>query len=347
MDRSRVEAAFAALGAQLCIPVVTSTVNAVTVRELAALYSSSREATELAAWDTERGRVAHVVRVLGDRPAGVLRMRDVDDLRRALAERSPATRNRVVVRLTAMLRWGAEREHLAAYPLPRVRLEAENNERSTYRSEDDTRAIVAALRARGRHEIAAMVVVAFDGGLRRGEVTRLRLSQLDHRDGVITLYARETKGRADRSTVLSDWAAETVLNLARPAGCPWVFVSRRGRPYNPRTVLRYYQQACDEAGVRAAPGERCWFHDNRSGFGDKQVTIGTPPTDVMAMAGWKDFRTMRRYLRRPAKKIAAEAKQRLDASRARVSATQSVPVRIGPKKSAIPILTTRPSFGTG
>lgn len=286
-----------------------------TVSRVLALYSESPTATELRAWNSERGRIKHLVRILGARSASTLTLADVDDYRRARAEAAPGTRNRELVRLTAALRWATDRGHLARFPLPRLRLEHETEGRSTYRSEDDVRLIVTALRARGRHAIAALVATAFDGMLRRQEATRLRMSQLSHRDGTIALYAAETKAKRDRVTLLSAWAADMIDQVERPRGCPWVFPSSTGRPYNARTVLRYYQQACEDAGLEAAPGERNWLHDMRAGGADQQVAAGTPIPDVMKLAGWKDYRTARRYLRRPARAVAIEAAARLEAKR--------------------------------
>jgi integrase len=178
--------------------------------------------------------------------------------------------------------------------------------------EDDIRAALAALHADVRAlrptPTVSVVTLAALAAL-------LRWDQLDVRGGTISLLAAETKGKRDRATILSAWASSMILNTRRVPGSPYVFCSRRGKPYNPRTLLRHYQEAADEAGVEAAPGERPIFHHTRSGFGDAQVALGTPVPDVMAMAGWRDYRTMQRYLRRPAKAIAAAARARLEAAR--------------------------------
>lgn len=291
---------------------VTPTVSAVTVRNLCSMYTGSPEATGLAAWATERGRISHLVEVLGDCSAAALTLRDLDSYRRARWNAAPATRNREIVRLTAILRWGVDRGHLAAFPLPRVKLEPEHNQRSTHLAEVDVRAIVSALRARGRHAVAALVATAYDGGLRRAEACRLTFEQIDMKDRVISLLARHTKGKRPRAAPLSAWAADLIQQLPRGE---FVFASSRGRPFHPRTVLRYYQQAVGEAGIAAAPGERVWLHDLRAGFADKQVELGTKVSHVMELAGWRDYRTMRRYLRKPPRAIAAGAAALLDASR--------------------------------
>lgn len=287
------------------------------VADVIARYLESSDFLGLADTKSERGRAAHVVRVLGSRDASTLSLLDIDELRKRLADKSPATRNRVVVRLTAALRWAADRGLIPRYPLPRVRLEDERNVRRTYRSEEDVKRVVQALQSKGRHVIAAIVATAYDSGMRRGEVVRLQLDQVDHVDGVVYLHAAETKGKRDRAVPLSAWASALILSLERPPNCPWAFPSRRAIPYYARTVLRYYQEACAEAGVAAARGERNVFHHLRSGFADRQVELGTPVPHLMEIGGWKDYRTVQRYLRRPGAAVAMEARARLEASRRR------------------------------
>jgi integrase len=284
-----------------------------TIATLCAAWCNSPEARALRAFKSELARCAHLSRLLGGVRAGAITMLDVDRYRQTREQEgaSPATRNREVVRLGAVLRWAADRKIIPAYPLPRLKPEPERNERSTHLTDVDARRIVEAC---DNPTIAAMVATGFDSGLRRGELCVLRRDQLDMTNGIITVYAGQTKAQRGRATVLSAWASDLIAAI--PPSPPWVFPSRFGRPYNPRTVLGLFQKAARAAGVKAAPGERVWLHDLRSGFADQQVEIGTGIADVMKMAGWRDFRTAQRYLRRQTGKIAADAARRLDASRA-------------------------------
>jgi integrase len=287
--------------------------SAVTVGALLSAWCTSPEARGLKSHDSEVARAAHLKRLLGTLCAAAITMLDVDRYRQVREKEgaSPATRNREVVRLGAILRWAADRKIIPAYPLPRLKPEPERNERSTHLTDVDVRRIVEELEP--YPVVAAMVATAFDSGLRRAELCKLRRDQCDFTNGVITVYAVDTKGQRTRSTVLSSWASELIEAI--PPCPPWVFPSRLGRPYHPRTVLRLFQDAAKRAGVKAAPGERVWLHDLRSGFADQQVEIGTSIADVMKMGGWRDFRTAQRYLRRQSGKIASDAARRLDASR--------------------------------
>lgn len=296
---------------------VASIVDPVPVREVTKLYRASPEFHSLLDKVTELGRLNTIDRILGDRDAVTLGLSDIDHLRTVRRDEGmkPSTRNREAVRLAKALRWAAERGHLPAYPLPRMRAEPERNERSTCRTEEDIIAIVAAAKAKGRHVIAAIIATASDSGLRRREACKLRLEQTDERDGVILVPAPVTKAQRARVTPLSDWAANLCRAIERPPGCPWVFPTKRGRPYHPRVVTKYYQEACEAAGIKAAHGEKNFFHDTRAFFADQQISVGTPMPHVMEMAGWQDYRTARRYMRRAARKIAIDAKARLEEHR--------------------------------
>jgi integrase len=297
-----------------------------TIATLCAAWCNSPEARALRAVKSELARAAHLRRLLGDVRASEISMLDVDGYRqrREGEGASPATRNREVVRLGAILRWAADRKVIPAYPLPRLKPEPERNERSTHLTDVDARRIVEVC---PNEVIAAMVATGFDSGLRRAELCQLRRDQIDVTNGIITVYAGQTKAQRGRATVLSAWASDLIAAL--PPSPPWVFPSRFGRPYNPRTVLRLFQEAACAAGVVAAPGERVWLHDLRSGFADQQVEIGTSIADVMKMAGWRDFRTAQRYLRRQTGKIAADAARRLNGSRGPHTAPMSDKRKLG------------------
>lgn len=315
--------------------VLTPSVGVVPVRSITTLYKSSPEFHALSDKVTEGSRLDTVDRILGDRDAVTLGLSDIDHLRTVRREegRATATRNREVIRLAKALRWAGERGHIPKYPLPRIRQEPERNERTTYRSEDDVRAIVAAAAGKGRRVIAAIIATDYDSGLRRREICRLTIDQVDVKDGIIEIRAPDTKAQKSRVTVLSDWAAEMLAGIDRPDGCPWVFPTKRGKPYHPRTVTRYYQEACELAGIAAAPGERNFFHDLRAGFADKHVEIGTRTPHIMKMAGWEDYRTARRYMRRKGRDIAKAAKLRLEEAR---RPPQRAPVNTR-EESAMPV----------
>jgi hypothetical protein len=89
VDRDRIEAALAALHADVVALRTTPPVSVVTVGELADKYTGSIEFRRLAAIATNRGHVARIVNLLGARDAGTLGMRDVDELRAAMPDHGP------------------------------------------------------------------------------------------------------------------------------------------------------------------------------------------------------------------------------------------------------------------
>lgn len=298
-----------------------------TVLDVWTKYAASPEATGMRAWKTEEGRGKHLLRILGDRRISALTLADVDTYRkkreteRFLRKQAtrPATRNREVVRLVRAINWAVERKIIPANPIAGAPPEPEENIRRTMRTAEEIETIVDELDP----VTAAIVVTAGTSGLRRQEVTRLQRNQLDTSGGQILLHHLDTKTRKPRVTVLSQWASDMIRAMPRDvrwAKSPYVFVSRLGRPLNPRTVLRRYQEACRAVGVEAADGEANWFHDLRSHFIDEQLELGTPERDIRDMSGHSHRNTsaFERYVRRHRQKAAvALAKERLDLATAK------------------------------
>lgn len=320
-------------------------IAAPTVSDLWKLYSESPEALAMRAWKTEIGRGKHLMRLLGDRQIATLTLSDVDAYRERRKKEKftrkkptrPATRNREVVRLVRVINWAVERKLIEKNPIAGATPEPEENERRTQRTLDEMEAIVAEMDP----VTGAIVATAATSGLRRKEVTRLRRDQLDVRGGQIELHHLDTKTRKPRVTLLSAWASDLIRALPRDlrfAKSPFVFVSRLGRPLNPRTVLRRYQDTCRALGLEAADGEENWFHDTRSLFIDDQLELGTPERDIRDMSGHshKNTSAFERYVRRNrSKKAVAAAKERLDLamSQRRGPQRQTVPPSNDSKKS--------------
>lgn len=277
----------------------------ITVAELVTRYVLSPELMGLRSYKDEVGRLKHVVRLLGPRVAALLSLLDVDEYRCArMVEPGcrrgrltmPATRNREVIRLLAMLGWAAERKLMPSNPIAGAALEPEDNQRRTTRSLEDLEAVVDEL----PQVIAAIVATKATSGLRRAEVVRLRKDQLERTAGRISLHHLDTKTRKPRVTILSEWASLLIAALPE-TDSPFVFPSLKTlRPFHPRWVLTLYQRACRKAGVAAAEGEANWLHDCRSHFIDEQLELGTPERDIRDMTGHSHLNTsaFERYVRR-------------------------------------------------
>jgi len=107
---------------------------------------------------------------------------------------SPASINRSLQLLRAILNWAVAREYLDRSPFRRgsetlIRLFREDNQRRRRISEDEEQRLLDA----APPILRAMIITALDTGMRRGEMLALRFGDIDWADQTITLRGPTTK----------------------------------------------------------------------------------------------------------------------------------------------------------
>ncbi|MEV7877696.1 tyrosine-type recombinase/integrase [Streptomyces microflavus] len=165
---------------------------------------------------------------------------------------------------------------------------------------DETLTFLAASR---KDPLYAAFVLAITMGLRRGELVGLRWTDLDldrrvlyvrqqtqRRRGV--LYDDDPKGRRRRAVPLPAmciaplrWHRMRQAEAKTRAGESWqegghVFVTRTGRPVEPRNVYRSFTRVAETAGLRVIR-----LHDARHGCATILTAAGVAPRVVMEILG--------------------------------------------------------------
>ncbi|MEU7551711.1 site-specific integrase [Streptomyces sp. NPDC044571] len=165
---------------------------------------------------------------------------------------------------------------------------------------DETLDFLAASR---RDPLYAAFVLAIAMGLRRGEIVGLRWSDIDldkrvlhvrnqtqRRRGV--LYDGDPKSRRRRVVPLPGlcvaplrWHRMRQAEIRAKAGEGWedtghVFVTRSGRPVEPRNVYRSFTRVAEAAGLRVIR-----LHDARHGTATLLTAAGVAPRVVMEILG--------------------------------------------------------------
>ena len=137
----------------------------------------------------------------------------------------------------------------------------------------------------------ALLLTMYAGGLRVGEVTHLRVSDIDSHRMVIRI--EQGKGRKDRYVMLSP-SLLTVLRqywkIVRPATV--LFPSRRGDgPLGRRAVHVIFHQAKRRAGIikRASP------YSLRHAYATHLLEAGTNLRVIQVLLGHRSLRTTERY----------------------------------------------------
>ena len=166
---------------------------------------------------------------------------------------------------------------------------------------DEVQSLFAA--ARG-HRLEALYFITVGLGLRLGEVTGLRWSDLDLDEGLLRVrvqlqrvgkelvFSEPKSARSRRTVPLSATAREALRGRRRDqleerlrAGAEWeehglVFATERGKPLDPRNVGRGFERLCVRAGI----GKRK-FHDLRHTCASLLAAQGVHPRVAMEILG--------------------------------------------------------------
>lgn len=269
-----------------------------------------------------------VMAALGDRPAGEVMTREIEDLLRSVASTgiAPRTVNKVRQLICAIFSYGMrpstyglpanpathadrrrepERGPLAFYSPEQVEVLARSLAAGAHR--DPARPALGSgeIEARARDDVqdAELVRVAAYAGLRRGELVALRWRDVDFAGSKITVRRalsgdtelRSTKSRRFREVPLPDQAAGALDRLSQRGEFvgpdDYVFANRLGRRLDPSALRRRFERARDAAGL-----EPLRFHDLRHTYGSLLVAGGIDLVSVKAAMGHSRITTTERYL---------------------------------------------------
>ena len=147
-----------------------------------------------------------------------------------------------------------------------------------------------------------LLSLGYGGGLRAGEIVRLKAKHIDSAQKIIRI--EQSKGRKDRNVMLSD----EMLGLLRQwwkvrssrhdAGIPlrerWLFPSRKsaGRPITTRHLNRLFHEAADAAGIKKG----VTVHTLRHSFATHLLEQGTNLRKIQLLLGHEKLETTARYL---------------------------------------------------
>jgi len=226
--------------------------------------------------------------------------------------RKPATVNRELAILSGIFRMAVDYEEITDNPCRKVESLPENNQRTRHLSFEEEDRLFAKLTGE-RDYLRALVTVAIYAGPRRGELLKLRWSDVDF--ALNTINFKQTKTNKDRSVPMEPIVRSVLLELREVAGdLEYVFV-------NPDTgtrfteVKRSFASACREAGISDFT-----FHDLRHTFGTRLADAGVDVVKIKELMGHASIVTTMRYIhatdqgKRGAIVVLSEYRQRIVAS---------------------------------
>jgi len=155
-------------------------------------------------------------------------------------------------------------------------------------SPDEVRRLLAAA-ATDRDRL--MLRLAYGCGLRLGEILRLRLADLDSARG--TLWVRGGKGNKDRGVPLPDCLlAELRRYWQKYRPVDYLFPNRHGRPLNPGSLQRIFQQARQCSGLTKPAS----MHTLRHCYATHLLEAGTDLPTLQRLLGHGNVQTTMGYL---------------------------------------------------
>ena len=147
---------------------------------------------------------------------------------------------------------------------------------------------------------AAVIAILYSGGLRRAEVTKLKLSDYDEEDKWLRVHGKRSK---ERSVYLADGAIAALKAWLKirgdESGPLFVMVNRGGnlvmeKPLTPQGIYYLLKSRAKRAGVKSFTP-----HDFRRTFVGDLLDAGIDIAIVAKMAGHASVNTTARYDRRP------------------------------------------------
>jgi integrase len=171
-------------------------------------------------------------------------------------------------------------------PASKVKKERVRNTLERWLSMDEEKRLLLA----SPRWLQEIIIFAIHTGLRRGEILRLKLSQIDFERRTM-LITEQKNGEID--TLPTSRNALKVLEQRRRnrlPGCDLVFPSQNGTRIIERNLFRAFDEAMERAKI-----ENFRFHDLRHTFATRLVQAGVGMYEVQKLGRWKTPAMVMRY----------------------------------------------------
>ncbi len=152
--------------------------------------------------------------------------------------------------------------------------------------------VLAIINAPANPKHKALLAITYSGGLRVGEVVRLRRGDIDSQRGVI--HIRKSKGDKDRITLLSNTAFSILSHYlaTRNDTVPWIFP---GQPSHRHISVRSAEAIFERALQKARIDKKTSIHSLRHAFATHLLEQGTDLRIIQELLGHQSSSTTEIY----------------------------------------------------
>jgi len=247
-------------------------------------------------WRTDEGRIKVLTERFGDKRLDEITSLEIERFRDSLlVKKTKATANRYRDLLSGMFKRAIRDGHLAVNPVKTVIKFRENNERVTYLTTEEEKAVLAALASEYRPHF----LVSIHTGLRWSEQLGLRWQDVDLLAGFITI-PRSKHGRSRRVPINST-ARSVLLDLGSSRQRPddptepvFTVRPREAKVFFPG-ALQKAAAALKEADIEAPHLAEYTWHGNRHTFASRLAMAGVDPLTIKEVGGWRTLAMVQRY----------------------------------------------------
>lgn len=197
------------------------------------------------------------------------------------AEVSVASVNRELALLKCMFNKAIDWNMTKENPVRKVKLFKENNWRTRYLEKEE---LVRLLR-NSSFILRAIITVAVNTGMRKGEIMWLKWSNVDIGRSYITLH--QTKNGEKRFVPMNKAVRETLIAVRKHPESAYIFAGKDGEPFNFR---KSFETAIGKSGILSFR-----FHDLRHTFASHLVMAGVDLNTVRELLGHKSIAMTQRY----------------------------------------------------
>jgi site-specific recombinase XerD len=223
-----------------------------------------------------------------------------------LKSQTPATADVYYAAVRAFLRWLVAEGELTDNPCLGVSAPTVPDHTTEVIGNDDMVKLLAVCRGAGFHERrdSALFLVAFDAGLRRGELCNLMLEDVNLEQGVVSFVGKGgrqevgylgNKAIAALDRYLRTRARHPKASLTVQRGDEFLkplWLTHIGK-LTPPAFGGILERRAAQAGITRHLHPHCFRH----GFADSLKSAGASDEDVQRLGRWRDPRVMMRYAR--------------------------------------------------
>ncbi|MDD2901562.1 MAG: tyrosine-type recombinase/integrase [Syntrophales bacterium] len=250
-----------------------------TFTQLADWYLDLKPVKKLASYNRIKQGIANFNRIFGERIVSSLKPLDLEDYQAKREEegRAPATIDMEISLVKTMITKAFDNDLVdgrtvkAFRPIKRKLRKAANARRRTVAIEEYLKLVEAAA-----PHLKPIITVAFNTGMRTGELRALRRSHIDREKGVIRLPADVTKESRDKVIPMNHHVKAVLAELPRTIHHDFVFTYQNEPIKSPGGLHNSFLTACKKAGVPHGQEhpEGIIFHDIRRTVKTNMLSAG-------------------------------------------------------------------------